>query len=409
MYQSQNCLSISLFFSTVTIDTTTNYGKNVANAPQVRIDFMWFLLSDVHFHLFYTEPFHFQQKCKFLQSKQYSLAFKSREYFVYDFQSDSEKAFASELKQERSFDNNRHQIESNIPAQRPRHDNEINSIERGRVEVKSERVEPPVHSNDPNSQCSFRTDIEPKPDVQMLDVYESLPFENSDGGPWKQGWRLTYDQHEWNAHHKLKVFVVPHSHNDPGWIKTFDEYYEQMTSSILTSMLHNLLENPDMKFIWAEISYFSRWYEDLSSEDREDVKTYVLQYMFKSIHFTSIDFNCSLLCLFEIRLLKRHQLEFVTGGWVMPDEANSHWLSILQQLTEGQTWLKTHFNITPKSSWSIDPFGQSAVMPLILKGADFENMLIQRTHYEVKKHLAKHKQLEFRWRQLWGRLCTFHN
>lgn len=109
-------------------------------------------------------------------------------------------------------------------------------------------------------------------------------------------------------------------------------------------------------------------------------------------------------------ILKRRQLEFVTGGWVMPDEANSHWISILHQLTEGQTYLKTNFNITPKSSWSIDPFGQSAVMPLILKGSDFENMLIQRTHYEVKKYLAKHKQLEFRWRQLWGefKILTFN-
>lgn len=93
----------------------------------------------------------------------------------------------------------------------------------------------------------------------------------------------------------------------------------------------------------------------------------------------------------------------------MPDEANSHWINILLQLTEGQTWLKAHFNVTPKSSWSIDPFGQSSVMPQILKGADFENLLIQRTHYEVKKRLAKHKQLEFRWRQIYGKkvFCTY--
>lgn len=102
-------------------------------------------------------------------------------------------------------------------------------------------------------------------------------------------------------------------------------------------------------------------------------------------------------------LVKRGQLEFVTGGWVMTDEANSHWLSMLQQLTEGQKWLKVHFNSTPRSSWSIDPFGYSSVMPLILKGAGFENLLIQRTHYEVKKRLARNKELEFRWRQPWGK------
>lgn len=139
-------------------------------------------------------------------------------------------------------------------------------------------------------------------------------------------------------------------------------------------MLQQLTDNSDMTFIWAEISFFSKWYESLSADDQNGVKN----------------------------LLKKKQLEFVTGGWVMNDEANSHWLSILQQLTEGQTWLKAHLNVTPKSSWSIDPFGLSSVQPLLLKGAEFENLLIQRTHYEVKKYLAKNRQLEFRWRQTYG-------
>lgn len=86
----------------------------------------------------------------------------------------------------------------------------------------------------------------------------------------------------------------------------------------------------------------------------------------------------------------------------MPDEANSHWLSILQQLTEGQSWLMRHLNVTPVSSWAIDPFGHSAAMPLLLKGANIKHLLIQRTHYSIKKELAKRKQLEFNWRQVWG-------
>lgn len=85
----------------------------------------------------------------------------------------------------------------------------------------------------------------------------------------------------------------------------------------------------------------------------------------------------------------------------MPDEACSHWYSVLQSLTEGQKWLKTNFNVTPVSSWSIDPFGYSATFAYILKKSGFENLLIQRTHYSVKKYFAQKRDLEFRWSQMW--------
>ncbi|XP_008938060.1 PREDICTED: alpha-mannosidase 2x-like, partial [Merops nubicus] len=149
------------------------------------------------------------------------------------------------------------------------------------------------------------------PDLQMLAVYSLLPFDNQDGGVWKQGFDITYEPSEWDAE-PLQVFVVPHSHNDPGWIKTFDKYYYDQTQHILNSMVLKMQEDPRRRFIWSEISFFSKWWDNISAQKRAAVR----------------------------RLVGNGQLEMVTGGWVMPDEANSHYFAMIDQLIEGHQWLE---------------------------------------------------------------------
>ncbi|KAM6901375.1 alpha-mannosidase 2 isoform 1-T2 [Lycodopsis pacificus] len=208
--------------------------------------------------------------------------------------------------------------------------------------------------------------------VQLLDVYDLLTFENPNGGVWKQGFEISYHGDEW-AEHPLEVFVVPHSHNDPGWLKTFESYYQDQTKHILNNMLIKLTEDSRRKMIWAEISYFSKWWKDIDEQKREMVK----------------------------RLLGAGQLELVTGGWVMADEANSHYFALLDQLIEGHQWIQTHLGVKPSSGWAVDPFGHSPSMAYLLKGAGLSNMVIQRVHYAVKKHFAQKQMLEFLWRQSW--------
>lgn len=100
--------------------------------------------------------------------------------------------------------------------------------------------------------------------------------------------------------------------------------------------------------------------------------------------------------------LQSGQLEILTGGWVMTDEANSHSFSIVMELIEGHEFLLNQLDYRPQSHWSIDPFGLSPTLAQFIKSANLTQMTINRVHYSVKKFLAETKQLEFRWRQLYA-------
>uniref|UniRef100_F1KS77 Alpha-mannosidase n=1 Tax=Ascaris suum TaxID=6253 RepID=F1KS77_ASCSU len=224
--------------------------------------------------------------------------------------------------------------------------------------------------------CTARLNMSyAKSDIQMLDVYNVIPFDDPDGGVWKQGFDISYDHAEVQRQKKLEVIVTPHSHTDPGWITTFEAYYDTQTRDIFESMLSSLEKMEKMRFIYAEICFFERWWAEIDERKRDALK----------------------------RLLKSGHLEIVSGAWVMTDEANSHYFATVSEMIEGHEWIRNHIgDYMPTNHWSIDPFGLSPTLAFLMSKANMSNAIVQRVHYSVKKYLAQQKKLEFKWRQLWS-------
>lgn len=215
-----------------------------------------------------------------------------------------------------------------------------------------------------------------KETIKTSDLFAAIDYNAPENkGPWKQGWNYDYDGRFKDG---LTIHVVPHSHNDPGWIKTYHNYYSTQTKHILNTVVESLIKRSTATFIWAEISYFSLWWKDATEQQKHQVK----------------------------ELVKQKRLDFVTGGWVMNDEACVTDRAIRWQLEEGLQWLQEHLGIRPQYSWAIDPFGHSAGQAHILKEMGYKGMLIQRVHYAIKKQLAKKQQLEFQWSTPAGNIFT---
>lgn len=178
---------------------------------------------------------------------------------------------------------------------------------------------------------------------------------------------------------KLNVHLVPHSHDDVGWLKTIDQYYlgtnntiqGACVQAILDSIVPALLADKNRKFIFVEQAFFQRWWNEQSEEIQSIVK----------------------------KLISSGQLELINGGYCMHDEATSHYIDMIDQTTLGHRYIKEQFNVTPRIGWQIDPFGHSAVQAYLF-GAEvgFDSLFFARIDYQDRAKRKNEKSLEVIWR-----------
>ena len=172
---------------------------------------------------------------------------------------------------------------------------------------------------------------------------------------------------------ELVIHVVCHTHDDPGWLWTLDDYYmgtdhcKVSVKRILDNMVVSLTNKSDRKFSYVEMSFFKRWYEKQTEEIKQKVKNFI----------------------------KEGRLEIINGGWVMHDEAASYYKHSIDNMRIGLKFLKEEFNITPRIGWFIDPFGHSSATSHILKQMNFEKIVLTRIDYLERKDRINNHNLEF--------------
>lgn len=113
----------------------------------------------------------------------------------------------------------------------------------------------------------------------------------------------------------LNVHIVPHTHDDVGWLKTVDQYYygsktliqKAGVQYIIDSVVQELLRDPNKRFIYVESEFFFKWWKEQSAALKEQVK----------------------------QLVNEGRLEFIGGAWSMNDEATTHYQSTIDQFTWG--------------------------------------------------------------------------
>ncbi|KNC22793.1 hypothetical protein FF38_04132 [Lucilia cuprina] len=178
----------------------------------------------------------------------------------------------------------------------------------------------------------------------------------------------------------INVHLVPHSHDDAGWLKTVDQYYYGSRNDIqhagvqyiLDNVIVELLKDKSRRFIQVETAFFHKWYKEQPSNVQKNVK----------------------------KLVEDGRLEFAGGAWSMNDEAAVHYQSVIDQFTLGLKFLTDTFGTCgrPRIGWQIDPFGHSREMASLFAQMGFDGQFFARMDYVEKDTRLANLTAEMIWK-----------
>jgi len=117
-------------------------------------------------------------------------------------------------------------------------------------------------------------------------------------------------------------------------------------------------------------------------------------------------------------LLESGQLEIISGGWSMHDEAVTHYHSIIDQFSWGFKWIATNFyhkkfNLKrkfrilddmfgttcarPHIGWQVDPFGHARETASLMAMMGFDGLFFARLDEADKNNRFDKKEMELIW------------
>ena len=158
------------------------------------------------------------------------------------------------------------------------------------------------------------------------------------------------------------MHLVPHSHDDVGWLKTVDGYFSGARRDIqdanvemtLDTVVQELLKDTNKRYTQVEMKFFQMWW----FEQTEEIKA-------------------------AVRLLaKEGRLEFINAGWSMHDEACVHYEDMIDNMMFGQQFLLSEVGVKPRIGWQIDPFGHSSANARLFAEMGFDAMIFARGDYQ---------------------------
>lgn len=178
----------------------------------------------------------------------------------------------------------------------------------------------------------------------------------------------------------VTVHVIPHTHDDVGWLKTPDEYFTGAkpraaianVASILDSVVNELARDPKKTFTYVEMKFFYMWYQEQDQETKNTVK----------------------------KLIKNGQLEVAQGGWAATDEACPNYEDMILNMHVGHSFLWKEFGTRPRVGWMLDAFGHSEGNAALFTDFGFEALFFARMNTDMRAQFQKEKKMTFLWEPL---------